>query len=332
MNRRQCLVVLGVAAAASTRALRAARRRVATVRGFVDGASLGVTLMHEHVLVDFIGAAEVSSSRYDRDEAFKTIVPYLDRLKSLGCQSLVECTPAYLGRDPVLLRRLSDATGLHILTNTGYYGAAQDKFLPKAAFTESAQQLADRWIREHERGIDGTDVKPAFMKISVDAGALSEVDAKIVRAAAVTHRRTQLAIHSHTPDDAAGLAQLDLLAREGVPATAFVWVHAQSAKDPETLIRAAARGAWIELDGIGPDSIERYVSLVERLTERGHLGRLLISQDAGWYRVGEPGGGAFRGYDTLFTVFLPALKARGFHDAQIRTVLIENPRRVLSGE
>ena len=78
----------------------------------------------------------------------------------------------------MLLRRLSRASKLHILTNTGYYGAANDKFLPPHAFTESADQLAARWIREAREGIDGTGIKPAFMKIGVDAGPLSDVDAQ----------------------------------------------------------------------------------------------------------------------------------------------------------
>jgi phosphotriesterase-related protein len=154
--------------------------------------------MHEHVLVDFVGADQVSRARYDADHAFHTILPHLQQARELGCETLVECTPAFLGRDAALLKRLADASGVRILTNTGYYGAAQDKHLPPHAFTESAEQLAARWIGEFESGIDGTQVKPAFMKIGVDQAPLSEVDAKLVRAAALTHRQTALPIASHT--------------------------------------------------------------------------------------------------------------------------------------
>ena len=108
--------------------------------------------MHEHVLVDFIGAAEVSPARYDADDVFTRALPFLRQAKALGCATLVECTPAYLGRDPRLLRRLAEASGLHILSNTGYYGANKDKHLPPHAFTETPQQLAARWIRECEHG------------------------------------------------------------------------------------------------------------------------------------------------------------------------------------
>ncbi len=109
---------------------------VSTATGPIAADALGVTLAHEHVLVDFVGADRVSPSRYDRDAAFARALPHLERIYSLGCRTLVECTPAYLGRDPELLRRLSRASKLHILTNTGYYGAANDKFLPPHAFTE----------------------------------------------------------------------------------------------------------------------------------------------------------------------------------------------------
>ena len=61
------------------------------------------------------------------------------------------------------------------------------------------------------------------------------------------------------------------------------------------------------------------------------LDRVLLSHDAGWYHVGEPGGGSFRKYDTLFTAFLPALKAGGFSDGEVRRLLVENPRRALGG-
>ena len=103
--------------------------------------------------------------------------------------------------------------------------------MPAFAFTETAEQLAARWIREAERGIDDTAIKPAFMKIGVDAAPLSEIDAKLVRAAARTHRETGLPIASHTGTGAAAMAELDLLEAAGVPPSAFIWVHAQSERD-----------------------------------------------------------------------------------------------------
>jgi phosphotriesterase-related protein len=304
--------------------------RIETVTGSVAADRLGVTLMHEHVLVDFIGAAQVSPSRYDADAVFQAVLPHLQHVKQLGCSTLVECTPAYLGRDPRLLRRLSEASGLHILTNTGYYGAANDKHLPAHAFDETAEQLAARWIGESERGIDGSGIKPAFMKIGVDQSPLSAVDAKLVKAAALTHRETGLTIASHTGSGEAALAELDLIEGAGVPAAAFIWVHAQAERDATFHARVARRGAWVEFDGVSPASVTRHVELVRLMKEQGLLGRVLVSHDAGWYRVGEPGGGAFRPYDTLFTTFIPAMKTAGFADAEIRQLIVAHPPEALA--
>jgi phosphotriesterase-related protein len=302
---------------------------VQTVTGPVPADRVGVTLMHEHVLVDFIGADQVSAARYDAGEAFAAALPHLKQVRALGCETLVECTPAYLGRDAPLLRRLSDATGLQILTNTGYYGAANDKHLPRHAFSETAEQLAARWIGEHERGVDGTSIRPAFMKIGVDAAPLSDVDRKLVLAAAIAHRATGMPIASHTGSGAAAMEELDLLEQQRVPLPAFIWVHAQSERDGSFHTRAAQRGAWVEFDGIAPASLERHVELVMNMKDRGLSAHVLVSHDAGWYRVGEPRGGTFRPYDTLFTAFLPALEKAGFSDADRRRLLVENPRRAL---
>jgi len=305
-------------------------RGIMTVLGPMPPRKLGRTLMHEHVLVDFIGADQIAPGRYDPEEAFQKAFPHLQRLKSLGCNALVECTPNYLGRDPELLRRLSRASGLHMITNTGLYGAARDKHVPRFAYTESADELAARWIREFEGGIPPSGIRPGFMKIGVDSGPLSEIDAKLVTAAARTHRRTGLVIASHTGDGTAALAELDLLRREGVEPSAFIWVHAQSASDPGIHQQVAELGAWVEFDGISPDSVAQHVGLVMQMKRAGHLGRVLISQDAGWYSVGAPGGGNFRGYDILFTEFLPALRKAGASEDDIHTLLVRNPRQALT--
>jgi phosphotriesterase-related protein len=312
------------------RVQRGAAGQIDTVTGPVAAASLGTTLMHEHVLVDFIGAAGVRRDRYDADVVFKRALPHLERVRQLGCETLVDCTPAYLGRDAQLLKRLSEASGLRIVTNTGLYGAANDKHLPAFAFTETADQLAARWTREAEEGIDGTSVRPGLMKIGVDQAPLSDVDATLVRAAALTARKTGLPIASHTGSGAAAMAELDLIEAGEVHPASFIWVHAQSEKNASFHVRAARRGAWVEFDGVSPSSVDRHVDLVVAMKSAGLLDRVLVSHDAGWYHVGEPDGGSFRPFDTVFTQFVPALKRAGFSDEEIRTLLVTNPARALA--
>lgn len=301
-----------------------------TVRGLRPASELGFVLPHEHVLVDFIGAAEVSPARYDAEAAFAKIKPFVDEARTLGCATMFECTPAHLGRDPKLLVRLSEATRVQFVTNTGYYAARQNKFLPAHAFTEDAESLAARWSREWREGIDGTGVRPGFIKLGFDAGALSEVAQKLVRAAARTHRESGLTIAAHTGDDTAALAQVALLHEEKVQPAAWIWVHAQNVKNEETLATLARAGAWLSFDGISPRSLARHVHLVTMMKKQGLLERVLISHDAGWYRPGEADGGAYRGYDALFRAFLPALRKEGFSEEEIGQLTVTNPARAFA--
>ncbi|MBN1986037.1 MAG: phosphotriesterase, partial [Prolixibacteraceae bacterium] len=134
--------------------------KIMTVTGEIPAGTIGKTLHHEHILVDFIGADSTGYHRWDKTEVVEKVLPYLLEIKKLGYQTLVECTPAYLGRDPELLKMLSEESGLQILTNTGYYSAVGAKYIPKHGFTETAEQLAERWINEARNGIENTGVYP----------------------------------------------------------------------------------------------------------------------------------------------------------------------------
>lgn len=299
---------------------------IMTVLGPIAPSAMGATLPHEHIMLDFIGADLVNRARYDRDTVFKAVLPHLQQLPDFGCRTLVECTPAYIGRDPVLLKRLASASELNLLTNTGYYGAGQNKFLPEHAYTRSADELARMWLREFRLGIEDTDVRPGFIKIGVDEGPLSNLHRQLVRAAARTHLDSGLTIACHSGDGRAVLEELFILEEEGVSGSALIWVHAQTEPDPILHWHAAEQGAWVEFDHISPTDVARHVELVFGMKRRGYLHRVLVSHDAGWYEVGQPDGGKFRPYDTLFTQFLPALRERGFTEPEISLLLVNNPR------
>jgi len=300
------------------------------VDGRVETSGLGSTLTHEHVLVDFVGADRVDRRRYDPDEVFRVALPHLRRLRGAGCRTLLECTPAYLGRDPMLLRRLSSASGLRIVTNTGYYGAAADKYVPRHAWKETAEELAARWTSELEDGIEGTGVRPGFIKTGVDAGPLSPIDRKLVRAAALCHRRTGLTIAVHTDDGEAARGVVATLDAEGVSPEAYVWVHAQKEPDRRLHARLARRGVWLSFDDLGPGTVDRHVSRLGELKAAGLLGRVLVSHDAGWYHVGEAGGGAFRGYAFLFETLIPRLRSAGMTEDDVATLVVDNPARAFA--
>jgi phosphotriesterase-related protein len=190
---------------------------------------------------------------------------------------------------------------------------------------ETADQLAARWLAEWRDGIDGTGIRPGFIKIGLDAGPLTEVSRKLIQAAARTHEESGLTIAAHTGDGTAALEQLKVLKAEGVSPEAWIWVHAQIEKNTDIHVEAAKQGAWVEFDGISPDSLDRHVELVQNMQRHGLLERVLISHDAGWYAVGEPVGGKFRSYDTLFTEFLPRLRAAGFSDEEVKQLTVISP-------
>jgi len=192
---------------------------IMTVKGPIKATEMGVSLTHEHVLVDFIGADSVNESRWDKSKVSEKAMPYLMAIKKLGCQTFVECTPEYIGRDPILLKSLSESTGLNIITNTGYYGAANDKYVPKHAYEESAEELASRWVDEWNNGIGSTGIKPGFIKIGVDSKTLSDIDRKLVIAAAKTHLKTGLVIASHTGPAIPAFEELEILKKLETTAT-----------------------------------------------------------------------------------------------------------------
>ena len=319
MDRRTMLSCLAGAALSNAQG-----PTIDTVTGPVAMDSLGTTLTHEHVLVNFSGGT------YDRQDAFAAALPRLQEVQRLGCRTFVECTPAYIGRDPLLLRDLARRTGLHILTNTGYYGAANDKYVPPHAWKEPAERLAERWTEEARKGIENTGIRPAFIKTGVDAGPLSEIDRKLIEAAAICHRDTGLRIHAHTGNGAAAMDILRVLETLKTAAGAYVWVHAQNEKDRALHLRAAKAGAWISFDGVSANRLQPHVTAVIDMIRAGFVGQLLVSQDSGWYRVGEPGGGMFNGYTFLFDTFVPALKKNGATEADIRALLVVNPARALA--
>ncbi|MFH5833595.1 phosphotriesterase [Halalkalibaculum sp. DA384] len=306
--------------------------KIMTVKGPVEPAEMGLTLPHEHVLVDFIGADQVSRERYDRDSVAALVVPYLRDLKQAGGETLIECTPSYLGRDPVLLRRLSDQSGIKMLTNTGYYGNEKGNFLPSHVYEETARQLADRWTDEWKNGIDGTGIRPGFIKLRVDKSPISETGQKLLEAAAETHKKSGLTIGVHTPDGATALEQLEILSESGIDPAAFIWIHAQNESDSEIHQQVARMGAWVEFDGIGPSSADYHFQLINSMKEADLLHRVLISHDAGWYRVGEPGGdpNSFDPYTYIINHFIPRLKREGFTPREIDMLTRENPQQAFT--
>jgi len=311
------------------------RDYIITVNGQEPVGKMGITLEHEHILVDFIGADSTGYFRWNRDSVIKKVLPAVLAAKEKGVKTFIDCTPAYLGRDPLLLKSLSRRSGMNFITNTGYYGSNKNKYIPASFYKSDAQEIANFWISEFEKGIEDTGIRPGFIKIAVDpSDTLSPEHIKIITAAAIAHLKTGLIISSHTGPDNPAFAQIDILKRMGVDPSAFIWVHAQTGT-MEGNIRAAREGAWVSLDNIrkrsgieagAPNSIEWYADRIVELKKQGLLSRVLISHDSGWYDPARPGGGTINGYTDIFDVFIPVLEAKGLTSDEIDQILVKNPK------
>lgn len=306
-----------------------------TVTGWVRSLEHPRILPHEHVTTDFQGAEKLPTPRYDRDAALDLVRPHLARLRSERVGMLVECTPAHIGRDVRLLRRLSEATGVRILTNTGYYGAVENKYLPRHAWTESVDELAARWLREWREGIEGSGVRPGFLKLGTGGGRLPELHAKLLRAACVVHRESGLTIAVHTGDGEAARDEVWVLREEGISPSALVWVHAQNDPGPMQ-IELARLGVWISLDGysLATRNPDRYRNQILAHRDAGTLGRVLVSHDDGWAVEADVprdakltlfGNGNPVPYRSIFERLLPDLRSAGMPEDALKVLLEENP-------
>lgn len=299
--------------------------KIMTVRGPIDQSEAGIMLPHEHIMSRF--GAEISDEpEYDTRILNSRVRPYLEYMKGLGCGTIADCTTRYFGRDAEILKDMSEKSGLHLIANTGYYGAAGDRYVPEHAYEESPAQLAQRWIDEFKNGIKGSGIRPGFIKIGVDPGPLSPIDSRLVRAAAITHLETGMVMAIHTGDNFESVRQqLDILRQEGASPRAWIWVHAQNARNIEEPVYAAEKGAWIEFDGVSEKNAESHLHLVNHMKKRGFLDRVLLSHDGNSYNaVGVKS--IPKGYDFLFTVFIPLLERHGYTREEVELLVTKNPQ------
>jgi phosphotriesterase-related protein len=304
-----------------------------TVRGKLAVGEMGKTLVHEHMVTNFDGTLSPNQSFKDQELAIKTILPYLNHLKSLGYSTLFECTPSYIGKDVRLLQKLSELSGLHIVTNTGYYAAVDKKYLPKSVQDETVNSLAALWYKEWQEGIADTGIRPGFIKLGVGTGTLDAIEQKIFRAGLLLSKKTGMAVAVHTGDGASMASQARLVEEHNFDFNRLIWVHAQNGEDEER-IRMAKKGLWISLDGVSKTRIDDYVAMIATLREHGLLSKLLLSHDDGWAVVNDNGehsltpfeNGNDSPYRTISEVLLQKLYERGFTKEQIDLLFIENPK------
>ncbi len=307
---------------------------VMTVRGPIAPDALGTTLPHEHVQLNI----EWIDARFSLDGILNDAdlaILELNALKSAGGHSLVDLTNVGMRRDPLTVRRISQAADLHVVMGCGWY---RQPYYPAEALIDrtSTDALAARLIREIEFGLDETDVRPGIIgEIGSHKDYVSAQEERVFRAAGRAAVRTGLAVSTHSAASQVGLDHLHILMQEGVDPARVAIGHSDSYPFLEYHLALLERGAYVQFDNIGyrlpgVAALEsKLVPIIVELVRRGWAHRLLLSQDVCHRSHLKAYGG--NGYDYLLAQFIPRLCAAGVDDGAIHTITVENPRRLLVG-
>ncbi len=294
---------------------------IKTVNGPVEAGEIGFTLSHEHLMSNF-GLPIEETDDYDEEALYSQVMPYANQIKELGVETLFDYTTAYFGRRVDILQKIADSTSIRIVTNTGIYGAADNRYIPEYAYGETPEELAARWIDEFENGIDGTEIRPGFMKLAIDSGEPSEIDQKLFEAGVITHLEIGLTIAVHTGDNIEAVqAQLEILDKYGVSPEAWIWTHANWHEDTDFLLSVAEKGGWISLDGVREDNLDEYISRLKLFRDAGLLHKVLLSHDGDAWPMGDE----IRPFQAIMTHLVPAMRENGFSEEEIIQIFTKNP-------
>ena len=305
-----------------------------TVTGPIDTSQLGFTLMHEHVFVLSEGVVTNFPRLWPREERMREATAELRAAKEHGVSTIVDLTVLGLGRDVATVREVAKASGMQVIVATGLYTYDE---LPHYFQSRDADVMAEQFVQDIEQGIQGTDIRPAILKCATDQQGVTQGVEKVLRAVARAHRRTGVPISTHThAASEQGLRQQDIFEQEGVDLGRVIIGHSGDSEDIAYLEKLIGRGSYIGMDRFGIDTMlptEKRVATIAKLCERGHAGKMVLSHDASchidWFdpalvKQAVPRWNFLHIPDDV----VPALRAAGVSDADVRTMTVENPRRI----
>ena len=315
---------------------------VETVQGAVEAQELGLTLVHEHVRFRDEAVAAEWPGRYDEQAELDAALEAVAAAKAKGVQTIVDPTAMFGGRDVRFMRRVAEQTGVRIVPCTGIYSY---DYLPHYFENRDVDAMAEHFVADIQEGIQGTDIKAAFLKCAADAAGVTDHVEKIHRAVARASVRTGAPIMAHSmPAVGTGPRQVEIFQEEGVDLGRVQIAHCGDTDDVGYIEALIEKGVYVGLDRYG---LEMYMPIAKRnataaeLLRRGHAERLMISQDycatIDWFppeaaEVFEANG-AIRNWSMtlVFDEVVPALREQdAMDDATFDTVFVENPRRWLT--
>jgi len=306
--------------------------QIQSVMGPIQPEVLGTTLMHEHTFCDlWEWGGRLDYNAIVDDEGL--LAQELTCYRAAGGSALVDVTPEGIGRNPGGLLRLAQQTGLHIVMGCGWY---RERVYPRFVHELRINQLADRLIHELSDGVDDSGIRPGIIgELGTERFHITPAEERVFRAAARAQRVVGVAISTHTTHfgDLA-LDQVDLLRDEGVAPERIIIGHLGERRDARAILNVAATGVFVQIDHVGrPSSAgtqperQRARNVVE-VARAGHLEQILVSMDICANSQMHWNGG--HGYDYLLQVFVPLLLEEGLTEAEVHTVLVDNPRRALA--
>jgi phosphotriesterase-related protein len=326
---------------------------VETVTGPIDAEELGTTLIHEHlvfrdeaVLAQWPHAGTVKESdppeSVDSDGAFEVALESARSVVERGVKTIAEPTAMFGGRDVEFSRRVAEETRLQVIPCTGIYTY---DYLPHYFQFRDEDAMADHFVHDIEEGIQGTQIKAAFLKCAADEPGITPNIEKVHRAIARASVRTGTPIMAHSrPASQTGPRQVEIFEEEGVDLSRVQIAHTGDTDDLDYIERLLDTGVYIGMDRYGLEiflPIDRRNATVTALLERGYAERMFLSQDfcatLDWYppEVGRQllEGGAAKDWSMTLVIdqVIPTLREAGMTDEQLQTMMVENPKRWLTG-
>ena len=347
-----------------------------TVRGPVEPGRLGITIMHEHLFIDFRRGSAPDESTPATEWAFSDEPLTLEGLRRVGDRlpnadhrllldprsateeamefryrggdTIVDVTSIGLRRDPRALLRVSQSTGLNVVMGCGWY---QKLYHPSNMDTRTVEDLAEEIVRDVTVGVGDTGIRSGIIgEVGVNGDPITPNEAKSVQASGRASRATGAAISLHR--GGAGRERfdvIDLLTDEGADLSRVIFGHSDLvAGDVPLLLELLGHGVYIQFDILGlvgapvclQPPVEGFETLyvsalatlvteaIPRIIEAGYADRILLSQDVCTKTQLKRYGG--NGYSFILEKFLPRLREVGVEEANIRKMMVDNPRRVLT--
>ncbi|MER7311494.1 MULTISPECIES: phosphotriesterase family protein [Streptomyces] len=308
-----------------------ARHTLRTVSGdLATEAVHGPVLAHEHLVLDLDQRGDGAAVLDPRLHAAAVTAELSELREEFGLSLVVELTCRGMGRDARALASIARDAQVAVVAATGWY---YEPFHTPEIDGADVEALTAVLVREIEDGIGTTGVRPGVLgELGSHGDVPTPAEATVLRAGARAARATGLSLATHAQLGRGGLAQLELLTAEGLPAHRVSIGHQDLLDDPGVHREIAASGAYVAFDTVGKSSYQSdrtRLRLLLALVEAGHADRALLSCDISRHGYLRDEGG--QGYGHLFRHFLPALRAAGADDDLIDLLTRRNPLRFLSG-